>query len=109
MNIDTLGTLKHINIGEPVRPMLERVRDWIANGTDVRIVTARVSHDGSAARMVQAQYALIAIMDWCERHIGKALPVTCVKDYAMKELWDDRVVQVVKNIGHPVGYSPPVL
>jgi len=32
-----------------------------------------------------------------------------VKDYAMKELWDDRVVQVVKNIGHPVGYSPPVL
>jgi len=42
---------------------------------------------------------------WCEKHLGLALPVTCVKDMHMIELWDDRAVQVVTNTGMPVGAS----
>jgi hypothetical protein len=31
------------------------------------------------------------------------LPVTCEKDMAMVEFWDDKAVQVIPNTGEPVG------
>ena len=34
--------------------------------------------------------------------LGVTLAVTCVKDYGMVELWDDRAVQVVMNTGRRV-------
>lgn len=80
------------HVGEPIPLMVERVREWLARGIDVRIFTARVSNDpGDVARK--------AIQRWCELHVGAALPVTCCKDYAMVELWDDRAVQVIPNTG----------
>lgn len=104
--VDLDGTLAHYDgwqgadhIGVPVPTMLKRVKAWIKAGDDVRIVTARVSHDGTPERMVDAQMATIHIMDWCAKHIGKVLPVTCTKDYQMFELWDDRAIQVVRNLG----------
>lgn len=107
IGVDLDGTLAQYDgwqgsahIGAPIAPMLVRVKGWLKEGRDVRIMTARVSHDGSAARMLEAQMAMIHIMDWCARHIGELLPVTCTKDYAMVELWDDRAVQVVPNTGH---------
>ena len=30
-------------IGEPIKPMLAKVQDWVAAGREVRIFTARVS------------------------------------------------------------------
>jgi hypothetical protein len=79
-------------IGEPVPLMLARVKRWLEEGTDVRIFTARIAHDvdGSALKKIEA---------WCELHLGRALPVTCTKDYGMVELWDDRCVQVITNTG----------
>lgn len=85
------------SIGEPVPAMVERVRGWLAQGVEVRIFTARVS-DGDPKTVEEIQA-------WCAQHIGRALPVTNVKDYAMHELWDDRAVQVEKNTGRPIGYS----
>jgi hypothetical protein len=112
IGVDLDGTLAHYDgwkgwnhIGDPVPDMLNRVLKWIAEGRDVRIFTARVSHDGSPSRMVEAQHAMIRVMDWCEQHIGRTLPVTCMKDFAMTELWDDRAVQVQANTGCPIGYS----
>lgn len=106
IGVDLDGTLAQYegwqgahHIGEPVPLMLDRVKQWIGEGRDVRIVTARVSHDGSAARMLEAQMSTVLIMDWCARNLGTPLPVTCTKDYAMVELWDDRAVQVVANTG----------
>lgn len=106
IGIDLDGTLAHYDgwkgaehIGPPVPEMLARVQQWIKDGRDVRIVTARVSHDGSASRMIDAQMATVHVMDWCARHVGKVLPVTCTKDYAMIELWDDRAVTVIANMG----------
>ena len=36
-------------------------------------------------------------------HIGRRLIVTCVKDYEMIELWDDRAVAVEFNTGRYLG------
>lgn len=109
VGVDLDGTLARYDawegpmvIGAPIAPMVERVKRWLDEGVEVRIFTARFS--GFATK--QEELAVVAaIQEWCLEHVGQALPVTNVKDYAMAELWDDRAVQVVKNEGHPVGES----
>lgn len=94
IGVDLDGTLAHYDrwrgpdhVGTPVRRMRRRVVDWIADGRDVRIFTART----------EASYPAIAL--WCVRHFGRELPITNTKDFAMIELWDDRAVQVIPNTG----------
>lgn len=112
IGVDLDGTLAHYegwmgaeHIGAPIPAMRERVLRWLAEGREVRIFTARVSHDGTHRRLLEAQTAMQHIVDWCKLHLGQALPVTCTKDFAMVELWDDRAVQVIANTGEPVGQS----
>ncbi len=93
------------HIGEPIPAMVERVKRWLAEGVEVRIFTARVSDDGTPERMADAMVARNAVKAWCAKHLGRVVPVTNIKDYAMLELWDDRAVQVVMNTGAPVGVS----
>lgn len=93
------------DIGDPIPLMVGRVKDWLAAGHDVRIFTARVSHDGTEERLRDATIAKLAIIAWCNEHIGVQLPVTNVKDYACIEIWDDRCVQVEENTGVPIGKS----
>lgn len=83
------------HIGKPIPKMLERVKQWLKEGRDVRIFTARV---GGAER----EEALPIIENWCSWHLGQALPVTNKKDMQMIALWDDRCVQVVPNTGERV-------
>lgn len=103
IGVDLDGTLAHYegwnggDIGKPIPAMVARVKAWLAAGISVRIVTARVS--------VPLVGTHAAIEAWCVEHIGVALPVTCSKDYAMIELWDDRAVQVIPNTGEPA--APP--
>ena len=104
--VDLDGTLAHYegwkgaqHVGEPITAMVERVKQWLAEGRRVKIFTARVSHDGSPRRLREAMEAQQAIELWCAKHIGQTLPVTNIKDYAMIELWDDRAVQVIANTG----------
>lgn len=104
IGVDLDGTLAEYHgwvaadvIGAPIPAMAERVRLWIAEGKDVRIFTARGSI-GEADRAL----AYPAIAAWCLLHFGKALPITNTKDLSMVELWDDRAVQVVRNVGRPV-------
>lgn len=85
------------DIGEPIAPMVERVKGWLAEGKDVRIFTARVANTLGDTRIVAE--IVEAISDWCAEHLGQRLPITCAKDYGMVELWDDRCVQVVPNTG----------
>jgi len=111
IGVDLDGTLARYDgwtgqysIGAPVPRMVERVREWLQQGVEVRIFTARVSTglrnlDGSEFDLEGIRKA---IEDWCERHVGQRLPVTCQKDYAMLELWDDRAVQVIPNTGERV-------
>jgi hypothetical protein len=79
-------------IGPPVPRMLTRVKSWLADGKEVRIMTARISHTDYVTVVEE-------INQWCKKYVGKILPVTNEKDYEMIELWDDRAVQVIPNTG----------
>lgn len=112
IGVDLDGTLAQYdgwkgaeNIGEPIPLMVARVKEWLVKGHEVRIFTARVSHDGTDERLADATCAHLAIIAWCNTHIGVQLPVTNIKDYAMIELWDDRAVQVEENTGIVIGKS----
>lgn len=102
VGVDLDGTLAEYDgwkgiehIGDPIPAMLERVKEKLARGEDVRIFTARVAGpDGEKARRY--------IDVWCQKHLGRTLPVTNVKDQQMTELWDDRAVQVEANTGRLV-------
>ena len=107
IGVDLDGTLAEYNgwkngeIGEPVPAMLERVKRWIQNGTEVRILTARVNPEGRPHRDVAWQIDLIE--RWCLFHIGKKLPITCSKSYDMVVLYDDRVRHIETNTGRIIG------
>jgi len=83
------------SIGAPIGPSVERVKEYLSRGREVRIFTARVSVPSDAERAGQVRM----IEAWCEKHLGRKLPVTCSKDYAMSHFYDDRCVQVVVNTG----------
>ena len=85
------GPSHHANvIGKPIPKMVERVKQWLAEGKDVRIFTAR-ANDGNIVHR--------AIAAWCIYHLGKELPITATKDSQMIESWDDRAIQVIPNTG----------
>ena len=100
IGVDLDGTLAHYtgwkgmeHIGDPVPPMVERVRKWIAEGVTVKIFTAR------ACVPEQIHF----VHEWLEKHGLPHLEVTNVKDFAMVELWDDKCIQVEPNTGRVVG------
>lgn len=100
VGVDLDGTLAYYDgwrgiehIGEPIDLMLGRVMTWLNAGVDVRIFTARVAEPNDE---VEARTAIEA---WCQKHLGRILPVTCSKDFGMVELWDDRCVRVATNTG----------
>jgi hypothetical protein len=113
IGVDLDGTLAYydgwkgnLHIGLPVPKMAARVIQWIVEGKDVRIFTARVGRasiqnnlgDGEIFYEEELKIEK-AIQDWTEKFLGKRLPVTAEKDFAMVELWDDRCVQVKTNTG----------
>ena len=114
IGVDLDGTLAEYHcftaevIGKPIPLMLERVKRWLAEGWEVRIVTARVGRAepgrvSDTPEKIEAIRTLIE--DWCEEHVGQRLRVTNEKDYGMVEIWDDRCVQVEANTGRIIGRS----
>lgn len=98
IGVDLDGTLAtydgwrgEMHIGAPVPRMVRRVKRWLAEGRVVKIFTARA--------FCASEPALRNIEAWCEEHIGVILPITCMKDHGMVELWDDCCVQVMTNTG----------
>lgn len=100
IGVDLDGTLAHYDgwrdgkIGHPVPAMAERVKRWLSEDKEVRIFTARASGDAE-----ETAHQTKLIQDWTQEHFGVRLPVTCKKDFAMVELWDDRAIQVQVNTG----------
>lgn len=86
--------IKHI--GEPIPKMVEKIKEHIKDGFDVRIYTARVcqGQDGLSVEQI-----IKIIQKWGIRHIGHCLAVTNVKDFGMITCYDDRATQVFCNIG----------
>lgn len=103
IGVDLDGTLAQYDgwkgiehIGDPVPKMLERVKAWISDGRDVRILTARVAPVTDDRDLNQTVFI---IQKWCVKHVGCTIPITCAKDHGLVELWDDRAVQVIPNTG----------
>lgn len=84
--------------GQPIPAMVERVKRWLVQGYEVRIVTARAFGYGGEIKAGVVE----ALDKWTTEHIGQKLDITASKDFDMIELWDDRVVQVIQNTGVPV-------
>ena len=83
------------HIGPPIQKMVDIVKVHLALGEQVRIFTARVSTADE-----QEGFAIVeAIENWCLEHIGQRLPVTCIKDFDMILLYDDRAISVEPNTG----------
>jgi hypothetical protein len=112
IGVDLDATLAHYthwvswnSIGPPVEKMVERVKQWLAEGKDVRIFTARanIGSEGFECKItgqfVTQRMMLDVIQDYSEKLFGVRLPVTYQKDFMMIELWDDRAVQVIPNTG----------
>lgn len=108
IGVDLDGTLAHHEpsaslypIGAPIPAMVQRVKAWLAQGREVRIVTARVAPDFSRTEQ-EEQDIRIAIADWCEEHLGaRLLPITCEVDGDMLVHWG-KCVEVVNNTGDTV-------
>lgn len=115
IGVDLDGTLAQYDgwkdgaVGEPIPMMLARVKQWLEQGIEVRIVTARVSllrglsEQVAYERMKDIKRQRELIDAWCEKHVGQRLKVTNEKDFAMVMLWDDRCVQIECNTGRAVG------
>lgn len=80
-------------IGKPIPGMYERVKSWTDAGLRVKIMTARAS---------VPEEGIPPVKKWLAKHGFPDLEVTCKKDFYMIELWDDRAIQVLANVGKPV-------
>ena len=77
-------------IGEPILPMLNRVKRWLAEGKIVKIFTARASH---------GQVQIDLFQNWCEKHGLGRLEVTNVKCPNCRAIWDDKAIRIKENTG----------
>lgn len=98
--VDLDGTLAHHSdsfdvktIGKPIGPMMDRVKQWLAEGHEVVIFTARIGHEG----------AFPHIKKWLREHELDHLRVTNVKSPDFHEIWDDKAISVEKNTGRVMG------
>jgi hypothetical protein len=106
IGVDLDGTLAEYDewrgpteIGAPVPAMVERVKRWLGEGREVRIFTARAFLGPGQDLVVRA------IQEWSREHLGAVLLITCIKDFGMIELWDDRAVSVEPNTGRQLAPS----
>ncbi len=96
IGVDLDGTLAFYDhwrgkehIGEPVQLMLDRVKEWLEQGIEVKIFTAR-AEDPEAKPYIEA---------WLEKNGIPGLEITNIKDPHMIQFWDDRAVSVIPNTG----------
>ncbi len=93
IGFDFDGTLAVEYTFEPVVPMVERLRAYLNEGAEVRILTAR-ANDPQGTKLVK---------NWLKKNDLPDLEVTNKKDYQMIVLYDDRARQVIQNTGVVVG------
>lgn len=98
LGVDFDGTLASYDgwsndLGAPVPKMVQRVKRWLREGKEVRIVTARARVGDESHNQVSKLH------DWSNEHLGQALEVTANKDHEMIVLYDDRAKEVVPNEG----------
>ena len=103
--VDLDGTLAQFDkwngptsIGKPVYKMVQKVKKWLARGDKVVIFTSRIYPDINFTKANECEAAKKAVEDWCVKHVGTKLEVTCNKGL-FEILYDDRGEHIVKNTG----------
>lgn len=101
IGVDLDGTLAEYSgwsevIGAPIPKMVSRVKRWLSEEKQVRILTARGTQDPGKYE------SLLSVYEWSRQNIGRALEVTDRKDQYMIRLYDDRVRQVEEGTGELV-------
>jgi hypothetical protein len=104
IGVELDGTLAHFDewkgpehIGEPIPVMLQRVKQWLMAGIQVKLFTARAIDPD----------CIISIRDWLKRHGLDAMDITHQKDFSMAQFWDDRAIHVISNSGQAAGSVVP--
>ena len=92
------GTVNLLKIGEPIAGMVDFVQRLLSQGVEVRIFTARVAPHPDR----DIDKITMIIRDWCDKHLGRRLPVTCSKDPDCAAIYDDIAFRVLRNGGAPV-------
>jgi hypothetical protein len=99
IGVDLDGTLAHYagwkgrdHIGDPIPPMLERVKRWLDEGKKIKIFTARACD----------QDHISPVKEWLKKNGLPDLEVTNCKDFGMVALYDDRCIQVITNTGQVI-------
>lgn len=88
-------------IGPPVPKMMRKVKRYLSDNVQVKIVTARVA-DRLEGDSDKIRSNVIKIHNWCIENGLPKLEITCEKDYNMVTLYDDRCVEVEKNTGNTI-------
>lgn len=93
---DLDGTLAHYHgtlntIGDPIPEMYMRVKKWLEQGYNVKVFTARAS----------VPELIPPIREWLDKHDLMEVGITNSKDFDVIEIWDDRAIEVVHNLGIP--------
>ena len=83
-------------IGKPIPLLVKRVKAWLAEGKKIVIFTARVHPRHGLADVAMVEKA---IKEWCMNVFGVEFEVTCMKDPLFVQIWDDKVIRVLKNRG----------
>ena len=98
------------DLGPPILLMLDRVKKWLEDGMQVKLLTARVSdaprrglNPSDVPEYVARQRKLLEA--WCLKHIGQVIPITAQKDTYLYQLWDDRAVAIERNTGKVLGMN----
>lgn len=94
---DRLGAY---TFGPPIPAMVERIKWHLAQGHDVRVVTARHSNGANYDHDARLE---LAVAQWTEANLGKALKCRASKDGYMHALYDDRAIAVEYNTGRLLG------
>ncbi len=84
-------------IGEPIWPMVEKVREWLAKGYLVTIFTARVAPEFHTIYQIHQQNGMI--WDFLGKVGLPALPITAIKSPKFSHFLDDRAYHVGPNSG----------
>lgn len=87
------------HIGEPIKPMVDLLKNYLEAGYEVVIFTARVGNESEEENTKARGY----IEDWCMDNIGEVLPVTATKSPKIIRFYDDRAKEVILNKGIVVG------
>ena len=80
-------------IGKAIPSMISMIKQWIQDGIEVIIFTARATDPKN----------IPAIEKWLERNDLPKLKITNIKTPDIARIYDDRAVQVRKNTGELLG------